>query len=139
MICSALPAMKNPHVLFNITSVVRVVFATYSSRYFTSLRAAFAALSGYLLPPPAPVLNLLHAVGALVGHAPAELQNVCGDPDWEAIQLVSSDGLAVARILVGCYFCSKYMCWGSVDCITLVMHMLGCILWRLLCWYASQI
>jgi hypothetical protein len=46
------------------------------------------ALRGYLLPPPAPVLNLFYALGCLLGYAPTQLQNVCGDPDWEAIQQV---------------------------------------------------
>jgi hypothetical protein len=48
------------------------------------------ALRGYLLPPPAAVLNLFYALGCLLGYAPAQLQNVCGDPDWEAIQQVRS-------------------------------------------------
>ena len=50
---------------------------------------AIAALRGYLLPPPAVVLNLFYALGCLLGFNPAELQNVCGDPDWSAIQKVT--------------------------------------------------
>jgi hypothetical protein len=58
--------------------------------------AGLTALRGYLLPPPAPVLNLFYALGCLLGYAPAQLQNVCGDPDWEAIQQV---GLFVACVV----------------------------------------
>lgn len=49
-----------------------------------------AALKGHVLPPPAPVLNLLYAIGCLAGFGPADLQNVCGDPDWTTIQTVCS-------------------------------------------------
>ena len=44
------------------------------------------SLQKYLLPPAAPALNLLYAVGLLLGFEPSALQNVCGDPDWQAIQ-----------------------------------------------------
>lgn len=47
------------------------------------------SLEKYLLPPAAPALNLLYAVGLILGFEPAALQNVCGDADWQAIQKVS--------------------------------------------------
>jgi hypothetical protein len=67
--------------------------------YYVLLFAGLTALRGYLLPPPAPVLNLFYALGCLLGYAPAQLQNVCGDPDWDTIQQV---GLFVAcgRVVV---------------------------------------
>jgi hypothetical protein len=36
------------------------------------------------------VLNLFYALGCLVGLPPAQLQNVCGDPDWGSMQAVST-------------------------------------------------
>jgi hypothetical protein len=47
------------------------------------------SLRSYLLPPSNVAVQLLYAVGCLVGFDPAALQNVCGDADWEAIQKVT--------------------------------------------------
>lgn len=41
------------------------------------------------------MLNLFYAVGCLVGFDPASLQNVCGDPDWAAIQQVRAEVFAL--------------------------------------------
>eukprot|EP00598_Pedospumella_elongata_P004912 CAMPEP_0184980082 /NCGR_PEP_ID=MMETSP1098-20130426/10113_1 /TAXON_ID=89044 /ORGANISM="Spumella elongata, Strain CCAP 955/1" /LENGTH=550 /DNA_ID=CAMNT_0027503443 /DNA_START=31 /DNA_END=1683 /DNA_ORIENTATION=- len=57
----------------------------------SGVAAGIVSLQKYLLPPAAPVLNLLYAVGLLLGFEPAQLQNVCGDADWQAIQ---KNGLA---------------------------------------------
>ena len=66
--------------------------------FFTLLATGIVSLEKYLLPPAAPALNLLYAVGLLLGFEPATLQNVCGDADWQAIQKVS-DTFAVAVLL----------------------------------------
>ena len=44
------------------------------------------ALISYLLPPPSSVVNLFYAIGCLIMIPPSSLQNVCGDPDWNAIR-----------------------------------------------------
>ena len=67
-----------------------------------SLSPGIAALKDYLLPPPAAVLNLFYALGCLVGVAPAQLQNVCGDPDWGTMQAVSF----IVTLLIDSFFLS---------------------------------
>lgn len=62
--------------------------------YYCENTSGIVGLKGYLLPPPAAVLNLFYAIGCLVEYTPADLQNVCGDPDWAAIRKV---------IIVICY------------------------------------
>jgi hypothetical protein len=52
----------------------------------TPVEAALTALTGYLLPLPAPALNCLYSVGCLLGLPPSSLSNICGDPDWAALK-----------------------------------------------------
>mmetsp|Transcript_31870 Transcript_31870/g.53765 ORF Transcript_31870/g.53765 Transcript_31870/m.53765 type:complete len:539 (+) Transcript_31870:117-1733(+) len=59
-----------------------------------TVSSALSGLQGYTLPLPAPALNCLYAVACLVGCAAAEMQNVCGDPDWGVIQQSCLAGLA---------------------------------------------
>ena len=69
------------HCLFSTADYVVPVFHCHST--------GIVSLQKYLLPPAAPVLNLLYAVGLLLGFEPAQLRNVCGDADWQAIQKVN--------------------------------------------------
>ena len=50
--------------------------------------AALASLQNHVLPAPAPVVNLLYALGLFLGVPAASLKDVCGDVTWEAIRVV---------------------------------------------------
>lgn len=62
------------------------------------MATGIVSLTGYVLPPPAPVLNLFYALGCLLEYPPADLQNVCGDPDWAAIRKVMHQSTVCLRV-----------------------------------------
>ncbi|CAE7476473.1 unnamed protein product, partial [Symbiodinium microadriaticum] len=50
------------------------------------LKNGISALTDYVFPVPAVVSTLLFAAGCLVGIAPSNMKDVCGDISWDAIK-----------------------------------------------------
>lgn len=68
-------------------SVARANF--YTQKVILSEFAdATISYSGYVLPPPLPVMQLFYAVGLLCGADAASLCDPCGDLSWDQIKTV---------------------------------------------------
>jgi hypothetical protein len=69
-------------------------------------------LQNFVLPLPLPCLKLLYAVGLLINESPSNLQDVCGDPNWDVIKQVRFYSISFLPLIVVHSF---YVCRTSLE------------------------
>ena len=73
----SLIAKKTANAIFSVADSI-----TKSGPFLDAL----ASIEGYILPPPAAVLFLLHGLAGMLGYTEDASKDVCGDISWTAIR-----------------------------------------------------